>query len=47
MSSSHEIVTIQAGNYANFVGTHWWNIQVSIFHLRNALQEICEAKNDC
>ncbi|KAF8795694.1 Protein misato like protein [Argiope bruennichi] len=31
MSSAHEIVTIQAGNFANFIGTHWWNIQESSF----------------
>ncbi|XP_015905785.1 protein misato homolog 1 [Parasteatoda tepidariorum] len=28
---TNEIITIQAGNYANFVGTHWWNIQESSF----------------
>jgi len=26
---THEIVTLQVGHYANFVGTHWWNIQVN------------------
>ncbi|XP_046556433.1 LOW QUALITY PROTEIN: protein misato homolog 1-like [Haliotis rubra] len=26
--STREIVTLQIGHYANFVGTHWWNIQV-------------------
>ena len=26
--SSREIITIQCGHYANFVGTHWWNLQV-------------------
>ncbi|KAG8171033.1 hypothetical protein JTE90_005175 [Oedothorax gibbosus] len=31
MSSSKEIVTIQVGNFANFIGTHWWNIQESSF----------------
>lgn len=29
MSSTREIITLQLGNYANYVGTHWWNIQVS------------------
>lgn len=31
MSGAREIITIQAGNYANFIGTHWWNIQESSF----------------
>lgn len=22
-----EILTLQFGHYANFIGTHWWNIQ--------------------
>jgi len=26
---TREIVTLQVGHYANFVGTHWWNIQVN------------------
>ncbi|XP_014224508.1 protein misato [Trichogramma pretiosum] len=29
--ASREILTIQLGHYANFVGTHWWNIQESNF----------------
>ena len=28
--STREVVTLQIGHYANFVGTHWWNIQVVI-----------------
>lgn len=24
---THEIVTLQLGNYANFIGAHYWNIQ--------------------
>ncbi|XP_062516495.1 protein misato homolog 1-like [Corticium candelabrum] len=27
--SSREIVTLQLGHYANFVGSHWWNLQCS------------------
>ncbi|XP_047117531.1 protein misato [Schistocerca piceifrons] len=27
MTSGKEILTIQLGHYANFVGSHWWNIQ--------------------
>ena len=29
MSNTREIITLQFGNYANFVGTHFWNAQVS------------------
>lgn len=29
---SREIVTLQIGHYANFVGTHWWNLQESSFN---------------
>lgn len=28
---TREIVTLQVGHYANFVGTHWWNIQNASF----------------
>ncbi|XP_058788776.1 protein misato [Phymastichus coffea] len=28
---TQEILTIQLGHYANFVGTHWWNIQETNF----------------
>ncbi|GFQ83791.1 protein misato homolog 1 [Trichonephila clavata] len=31
MSPAPEVVTIQAGNFSNFIGTHWWNIQESSF----------------
>ncbi len=24
----HELITLQLGNYANFVGAHFWNLQV-------------------
>ncbi|XP_037080389.1 protein misato homolog 1-like isoform X2 [Pollicipes pollicipes] len=30
-SETPEIITLQIGHYANFVGTHWWNIQESSF----------------
>lgn len=29
--NTREIITLQIGHYANFVGTHWWNIQESSF----------------
>jgi hypothetical protein len=28
MSDTHEIITLQFGNFANHVGAHFWNIQV-------------------
>lgn len=28
MLPSREILTLQFGNYSNYVGTHWWNVQV-------------------
>ncbi|KAK0090701.1 hypothetical protein PV325_008038 [Microctonus aethiopoides] len=29
--NTREIITIQLGHYANFVGTHWWNLQEGNF----------------
>lgn len=29
--TTKEILTLQFGHYANFVGTHWWNLQESSF----------------
>jgi len=34
---TREIVTLQVGHYANFVGTHWWNIQVNLSVLKLGL----------
>lgn len=31
-----EIITLQLGTYANYVGTHWWNIQESSFVYKNS-----------
>ena len=28
--SAREVITFQCGHYSNFIGTHWWNIQVSV-----------------
>lgn len=43
--TSREIITLQLGNYANYVGTHWWNIQVriekNISGLRSTNQSSC------
>ena len=27
-STTREVVTLQIGHYSNFIGTHWWNLQV-------------------
>ncbi|XP_017476118.1 PREDICTED: protein misato isoform X1 [Rhagoletis zephyria] len=32
MSSKREVVSLQFGNYANYIGAHWWNIQESSFN---------------
>ena len=29
-SYCREVVTLQLGHYSNYVGTHWWNLQVSV-----------------
>lgn len=29
---AREILTLQLGNYSNYVGTHWWNIQEASFN---------------
>lgn len=31
MDNVREVITFQFGNYANYVGTHFWNIQESGF----------------
>ncbi|CAF0836344.1 unnamed protein product [Brachionus calyciflorus] len=28
---THEVITLQFGNYSNYIGTHYWNIQQSQF----------------
>ncbi|XP_054729635.1 protein misato [Anastrepha obliqua] len=32
MASGREVVTLQFGNFANYIGAHWWNIQESSFN---------------
>ncbi len=32
-TAMREIVQVQVGNYANFVGAHFWNFQVQVFSL--------------
>ncbi|XP_004519976.1 protein misato [Ceratitis capitata] len=31
MSTTREVIALQFGNYSNYIGTHWWNIQESSF----------------
>jgi len=35
MSSNEEIITLQLGNYSNFVGTHYWNNQFKRLYAKN------------
>ncbi|KHJ44673.1 hypothetical protein D918_04907 [Trichuris suis] len=30
LGASKALLTIQVGNYANFVGSHWWNMQSEV-----------------
>ncbi|XP_001624271.2 protein misato homolog 1 [Nematostella vectensis] len=41
-----EVITLQFGHYANFVGTHWWNIQESSF-CYDAASPKSEINHDC
>ncbi|KAF7279811.1 hypothetical protein GWI33_006733 [Rhynchophorus ferrugineus] len=34
--TSREILTLQLGHYANFVGAHWWNLQEQSFDYHGA-----------
>lgn len=37
---SHEIITLQFGNYSNYIGTHYWNIQVKLVFFFNLFNYI-------
>lgn len=37
--STREIITLQIGQYSNFIGTHWWNLQESTFIYDSKLLE--------
>ncbi|XP_013111049.2 protein misato [Stomoxys calcitrans] len=43
MTNIRELLTLQFGNYANYVGAHWWNIQESGFSYDSSDEpsEIC------
>lgn len=30
--STREVITFQFGNYSNYIGAHWWNIQEAGFN---------------
>nr|XP_006001695.1 PREDICTED: protein misato homolog 1 [Latimeria chalumnae] len=46
-SVCREVVTVQLGHYANFVGTHWWNLQDASFCYDLELKNQCnEIRND-
>ena len=29
MAGNRPMITLQCGNYANYIGTHFWNLQVA------------------
>ncbi|KAG5684918.1 hypothetical protein PVAND_014126 [Polypedilum vanderplanki] len=45
MSVTREIITLQLGNYANFVGTHFWNTQEHSFNYDPEV-EVSEINHD-
>ena len=30
MAGNRPMITLQCGNYANYIGTHFWNLQVAV-----------------
>ncbi|CAG9803543.1 unnamed protein product [Chironomus riparius] len=46
MSNTKEIITLQFGNYANFVGTHFWNAQEHSFNYDPDVEEPAEINHD-
>ena len=47
MASGRELITLQLGHYANFVGAHWWNIQQSSFCYDPEADFEREINHDC
>ena len=41
MNDTREIVTLQFGNFANYVGAHYWNIQVMNDSLSSNTSHMC------
>ncbi|XP_067124479.1 protein misato homolog 1 isoform X2 [Centruroides vittatus] len=44
--SSREVITLQIGNYSNFIGTHWWNSQESSFCYEKTDSQSLEINHD-
>ena len=44
--STREILTLQIGHYSNFVGSHIWNIQVSIMCSLNIVKVLIKCLFD-
>lgn len=46
MNSTREILTFQFGNYSNYIGAHWWNIQESGFKYDISEEPSSQIDND-
>ncbi|XP_055842836.1 protein misato [Episyrphus balteatus] len=46
MSNTREVITFQFGNYANYIGAHWWNIQESGFKYDISDEPASQIDND-
>ena len=46
MAANREVVTLQIGHYANFVGTHLWNAQESLFAYNDADSQKVQLDHD-
>lgn len=46
MSGTREILTFQFGNYSNYIGAHWWNIQESGFKYDISDEPTSQIDND-
>ena len=44
--SAREVITIQCGHFSNFIGTHWWNIQV-VSHDSAVVYNFCADHSIC
>lgn len=44
--STKEILTLQFGHYANFIGAHWWNLQEFGFQYDPNLASETEINHD-
>ncbi|XP_055911240.1 protein misato [Eupeodes corollae] len=46
MSNTREVITFQFGNYSNYIGAHWWNIQESGFKYDISDESTSQIDND-